>query len=123
MRRKYRFVSPCPRCKSRKTGYFVYGTPANELALISSAMKKGELVRVRDGFRGLESTNCFCNKCNMEWYQKIETVRLHPAEIDEERKRRNATPERAKEIRWAKEKSKKELRKGRFKRMLNRIIA
>lgn len=125
MRRTYKFVPACPRCGSDQTGYFIFTSTTNENSIIYSALKRGELVRVKNSFRSGSEPNCFCEECDMQWYGKIETLRLTKEEVEEERsvRKTNDSPtfSSAEEIKDLVKEKKNNKAKHFFGKMLNNL--
>lgn len=88
MARKYSYVQPCGRCGSTRTGYFVHGGDWSGYGLVHKGLKRGELVRSRQGMKDPSAPNCFCDDCGVEWRGKIQTKRLTAKELQEEFKKR-----------------------------------
>lgn len=90
---RYIYVPPCPKCKSKSTGYYIDGlhNESNETIKIKR-MKMGELVRIRT--IGLDNEcNLFCEKCGLEWCGEPITKRLTKEEREEQRQLRGITDE------------------------------
>lgn len=79
----YKYVPPCPKCKSRITGRYV-----RMPALVSDrqyqereSLKGGEIVRF---ISKVPYKNCFCVDCSHEWHELVDTKWMSKAEIEEE---------------------------------------
>ena len=89
---KYKYVPPCPRCGSLRTGYYLQvSTPYVDKIYIKHA-NRGEIVRCIDSLYILDY-NAFCEDCGIEWNANIEYKPLTPELIDEEKKNRGISSE------------------------------
>ena len=122
MRKTYRFVPSCPRCGSDITGYYIYSISSSNETIIKNAIKKGELVRIRTGFRNSSDPNCYCEECNMEWFGKIEQLKLYPDEVEEERMLRRINQTTIYKSTMEQKEMKKDKKKNKIKNIFKNLI-
>jgi hypothetical protein len=73
----------CPRCGSKKTGYYLFVNNSSDVPkIISRKMGLGELVRFRNGFPDPNLPNLFCKDCDIEWRGNYKIELLSDEDIE-----------------------------------------
>lgn len=85
----YHYVSPCPRCHSKQTGYYVC-SDIQLPRLITRGLKKGELIETKGTKSDL---NVYCSECEYEWIENIKVSFVSKNFINEQKKIRGINDE------------------------------
>ena len=80
----YHDVSPCQRCGSLNTGYYIKGN-LSEFWIMKWALKHGEFVM----FRNDSVYNCFCGNCGIEWKGDIPIKIINGKQLAEIKRLKN----------------------------------
>lgn len=95
---KLQIVSDCPKCGSKRTGFYI-PYRMNEEEARSLFFKKGMRIRV-DDFVYKKKKNCFCENCKFAWTEKPKKVRLSVEEFKQHLYDREFISEREKKKHW-----------------------
>lgn len=122
----YTDVSPCPKCKSKKTGYYIQDICQRPSSILFH-LRKGEYVDFKPD---TNTTNCFCVDCHTEWYSPLSASFVNQKQIKLQQEQREITPEYMSETksvylikRKEEEKRVKESKNNHIKYILQRVIA
>ena len=83
----YKYVPPCPNCKSCITGRYVKmpQSEADKDYMERETLKYGEIVRF---IPRVPEKNLFCVECGHKWHGDVKTKRYSRREIEEEVEKR-----------------------------------
>ena len=108
----YQYVPPCPRCKSKKTGYYIYVfTFRNTQKEYIKHLENGELVQFIVGFHELDDPNAYCADCGTRWVANIEERPKTMESMKEEYKNRGISLKEIKNLKNQKQILKERKRK------------
>ncbi len=89
MKKLYCYISPCKKCGSYKTGYYLYDKV--KPSFYKKHLKRGEYAIPVDRPQEL---NCFCLDCGINWHEDLHLQFFTPEQIDEQKKLRRISDDK-----------------------------